>query len=114
MTWTVELTPEFEQWFDRQALGLKDRIRAVLVTLEATGPLLGRPWVDTLVGSRYPNMKELRVQYAGEPWRICFAFDERRQAIILYGGKKTGKKRFYSSLITRVDEIFARYLESKN
>lgn len=106
MTWTVIFTPEFEQWLYDQELGLQNRV-------ELTGPALGRPRGDTLFGSLYSNMKKLRLQYAGDPWRICFAFDESRQAIMLYGGKKTGQKRFYSTLIKRVDAIFARYLARK-
>jgi len=57
MTWTVVLTPEFEQWFDKQEAGLQDRINMMITLLEISGPNLGRPHVDTLVGSRYPNMK---------------------------------------------------------
>lgn len=110
MTWTVVFTPEFEQWLYDQGPGLQDRVQAFLVPLEAAGPALGRPMVDTLAGSRYPNMKELRVQYGGDPWRILFAFDYSREAVMLYGGKKVGKKRFYISLIARVDAIFERYL----
>ena len=113
MTWTVVFTPEFEQWLYDQEPGLKNRVNAALLTLELTGPALGRPRVDTLFGSFYPNMKELRLQYAGDPWRICFAFDYSREAIMLYGGKKTGQKRFYTTLIKRVDAIFARYLARK-
>lgn len=113
MTWTVVFTPEFEQWLYDQEPGLKNRVNAALLTLELTGPALSRPRVDTLFGSFYPNMKELSLQYAGDPWRICFAFDYSRQAIMLYGAKKTGQKRFYTTLITRVDAIFARYLARK-
>lgn len=94
MTWTVVLTPEFEQWLDDQETGLQDRVKALLVTLELTGPVLGRPLVDTLIGSRYPNMKELRVQYSGDPWRVFFAFDYSRQAVLIYGGNKVGKSAF--------------------
>lgn len=113
MTWTVVLTPEYEQWFDQQEHGLQIRIDTMVTLLEISGPNLGRPYVDTLVGSHYPNMKELRVQYAGNPWRIGFAFDYSQNAVLLYGGKKDGKKRFYTLLIARVDAIFARYLARK-
>ncbi|HAP80050.1 type II toxin-antitoxin system RelE/ParE family toxin [Atlantibacter hermannii] len=113
MTWTVVLTPEFEQWFDKQEAGLQDRINMMITLLEISGPNPGRPHVDTLVGSRYPNMKELRIQYAGEPWRVGFAFNHRQQAVLLYGGQKTGKKRFYTLLIAQVDAIFARDLARK-
>src|SRR5258708_36472417 len=59
--------------------------------LEEKGPALGRPRVDTLAkDSKHPNMKELRIQFAGKPDRICFAFDPRQTGILLIGGKKPG------------------------
>jgi hypothetical protein len=76
------------------------------------GPLLGRPYVDTLKGSKYPNLKELRVQYKGEPWRILFAFDPIRQAIVLVGGNKTGDKRWYEKNIPIAETRFTEHLKT--
>lgn len=47
MTWTVVFTPEFEQWLYDQEPGFQNRVKAALLTLELTGPALGRPRVDT-------------------------------------------------------------------
>jgi hypothetical protein len=80
--------------------------------LKQEGPLLGRPYVDTIQGSQYPNLKELRVQHAGEPWRILFAFDPIRQAIVLVGGNKTGDKRWYKKNIPIAEQRFAKHLET--
>jgi hypothetical protein len=68
--------------------------------LEEIGPQLGRPHVDTLAGSRHPNLKELRTLFAHHQFRIAFAFDTKRQAILLLGGDKTGanQRRFYKKL----------------
>ncbi|MBS1814199.1 MAG: type II toxin-antitoxin system RelE/ParE family toxin [Acidobacteria bacterium] len=74
------------------------------------GPSLGRPQADTIKGSVFSNMKELRVQSAGHPLRIFFAFDPRRMAILLIGGDKTGNKRFYEQMIPLADEIYRRHL----
>ncbi|MBX3409955.1 MAG: type II toxin-antitoxin system RelE/ParE family toxin [Phycisphaeraceae bacterium] len=74
--------------------------------LEAVGPGLGRPLVDTLKGSRHANMKELRTQHEGEPYRTLFAFDPRRCAILLIGGNKTGDKRFYNTFIPQADRLY--------
>lgn len=70
MAWTVIFTDRFNDWYQQQPEGLQDRIAALLWNLHYSGPLVGRPLVDTVKGSRYPNLKELRVQYGGEPWRI--------------------------------------------
>jgi hypothetical protein len=75
------------------------------------GPKLGRPRVDTLEGSSFQNMKELRIQYQGEPWRILFAFDPKRQAVLLVGGNKTGNKRWYKENIPIADKRYRKYLE---
>jgi hypothetical protein len=74
---------------------------------------LGRPRVDTLQGSRYANMKELRFSAAGGEWRVAFAFDPRRRAILLVAGDKSGgsQKRFYRELIRKADERFTAHLE---
>jgi hypothetical protein len=83
--------------------------------LEQRGPYLGRPYVDTVKGSRHANMKELRSQAGGEPLRTFFAFDPRRCAILLIGGDKTGKPRFYRRMIPMADELYDEYVrELKN
>jgi hypothetical protein len=77
--------------------------------LEEVGPALGRPNVDTVKGSSFPNMKELRVQHAGKPYRVMFAFDPRQTGILLIGGRK-GKKKWYEKMIALADSIYASYL----
>ncbi len=75
------------------------------------GPALGRPRVDTVKGSAFSNMKELRIQYRGDPWRVLFAFDPRRNAILLVGGNKSESKRWYDVHIAIADDRFRRHLE---
>jgi hypothetical protein len=79
--------------------------------LRERGPQLGRPYVDTVEGSAFTNMKELRVQFRGDPWRILFAFDPRRSAILLVGGNKRGDNRWYKKHLPIADERFRRHLE---
>jgi hypothetical protein len=78
------------------------------------GPNLGRPTVDTLKSSTHANMKELRFDWEGEAWRVAFAFDPMRRAVLLVGGDKAGvdKKRFYKRLVAAADERFDRHLAS--
>ena len=80
--------------------------------LEQFGPQLGRPRVDTLKDSRHANMKEMRFDAANGVWRVAFAFDPRRQAILLVAGDKSGgsEKRFYRNLITKADGRFDGHL----
>lgn len=78
--------------------------------LEAVGPGLGRPQVDTIKGSRHANMKELRTQHRGEPYRTFFAFDPRRCAILLIGGSKLGDRRFYETYIPHADRLYDEHL----
>jgi hypothetical protein len=88
----------------------QDSVAADVRVLGEFGPALGRPHVDTVKGSRFPNMKELRVQYAGKPYRILFAFDPRRTALLLIGGNKTGKERWYSEFVPVADRLYAKHL----
>jgi hypothetical protein len=83
--------------------------------LEREGPQLGRPHADTLRGSRHANMKELRCNAGGGFWRIAFAFDPDRNAILLAAGDKSGgsERRFYRQLIARADERFDRHLATR-
>jgi hypothetical protein len=93
----------------------RENVLAAILVLQELGPRLGRPHADTINGSRFPNMKELRIQSKGRPLRALFAFDLARSAILLCGGdKSSGDKRFYQKLIARADAEFSRHLEEMN
>jgi DNA-binding XRE family transcriptional regulator len=108
LSWSVQAHPEFEKWLLSLEDPIQDELLASFDLLRAYGPTLGRPKVDTLNGSRYPNMKELRVQYKGDPWRILFAFDPKRSAILLVGGDKGGDKRWYKIMAKDIQEIIRK------
>jgi hypothetical protein len=110
MNWQVQEHEEYSKWFEAQKTGIQNEILAVVRILSREGPTLSRPYVDTLQGSEHPNLKELRVQYRGEPWRILFAFDPERRAILLLGGNKTGNKRWYLENIPLADVRFTSHL----
>ena len=112
MAWTVEISEEFEPEFDALHEDVQDEILAVSRLLQQFGPELGRPRVDTLKGSRHANMKELRFSAADGEWRVAFAFDTKRKAILLVAGDKSGvgEKRFYRELIRRADSRFDSHL----
>ena len=108
MQWRVVFHPEFEPEFDGLDAEIQDELLAQAQLLEAFGPALGRPRVDTLNGSAHANMKELRFDAADGVWRVAFAFDPARQAILLVAGDKSGggEKRFYRQLIAKADKRF--------
>jgi hypothetical protein len=112
MEWTIIFHPAFRDWLYEQPEDVQDSILVSLGLLKQEGPQLSRPYVGTLKGSRYPNLKELRVQHSGEPWRILFAFDPLRQAIVLVGGNKTGDSRWYKKNIPIAEQRFAEHLET--
>ena len=92
---------------------MQDELRAHALLLEQFGPQLGRPRVDTLKGSSHANMKELRFDPNDGIWRVAFAFDPMRKAIVLVAGDKSGgsEKRFYKQLIAKADKRFDDHLE---
>jgi hypothetical protein len=112
MPWQVSFHEDFETEFDRLSREVQDEALANFKFLERFGPQLGRPHVDTLKGSRFSNMKELRFDAANGVWRIAFAFDPRRRAILLCGGDKSGggESRFYRRLIATADERYGKHL----
>ena len=94
-------------------VGVRREIVAMSRILQDFGPTLGRPQVDTLNGSRHANMKEFRFNADNGVWRVAFAFDPNRQAILLVAGDKSGvsERRFYRELIRKADERFDRHLD---
>src|ERR1700688_2732446 len=112
MTWTVRFDDEFEAEFTALSQPVQNELLAVARLLADYGPRLGRPYADTMKGSKRANMKELRFDAAGGVWRAAFAFDPRREAILLAAGDKTGvnERRFYKQLVARADKRYAAHL----
>lgn len=112
MEWKVLFHESFKVEFYELSEEVQDRIFAHTRLLENFGPQLGRPRVDTLNDSRYANMKELRFDAEHGVWRLAFAFDPKRQAILLVADDKSGisQKRFYKQLIKKADQRFEDWL----
>ena len=111
MPWDVEFDSEFEAEFDDLPIGVQNDLYARAAVLEQFGPALGRPTVDSLKGSRHPNMKELRFDSAGGVWRVAFAFDRSRRAVLRAAGDKSGisERLFYRRLLRKADGRFDQY-----
>lgn len=114
MGWLVEFHEQFDPEFEALHQSVQDEILAHAGVLQQFGPGLGRPRVDTLHGSRFTNMKELRFSAAGGVWRVAFAFDTKRRAVLLIAGDKSGggEKRFYERLIAKADKRFGEHLST--
>jgi len=112
MTWIVNYHAEYFIELSEEAEVLQDAVFSLATVLQTRGPQLGRPCVDTLNGSSFPNMKELRITLPDGEWRVAFAFDPKRKAMLLVGGSKSGvnERKFYQKLIRVADERFAKHL----
>ena len=114
--WEVLLHDTFVKELEELDESLQDELFAHAKLLANYGPHLGRPTVDTLKGSSHFNMKEMRFSWRQEIWRLAFAFDPRRQAILLVGGNKCGvnQSRFYKRLIEVAEHRYQEHLQNLN
>jgi hypothetical protein len=112
VSWSALLHDEFSKEFDALSAAVQDELLAMMGLLKQFGPSLGRPRVDTLKGSRHANMKELRFDADNGVWRVAFAFDPKREAMLLVGADKSGggEKRFYRQLLKKADKRFDDHL----
>jgi hypothetical protein len=110
MAWEVEYTDEFGEWWERLTEQEQGDVAAYVGELERRGPMLPFPYSSGVKGSKHGEMRELRVQSGGRPIRIFYAFDPRRMAMLLIGGKKAGVKRFYEQFIPIADRLYDEHL----
>ena len=110
--WEVIQTSNFKEWYDDLDEDAKEDILSSIIILQNTGPILGRPKVDTLKGSKIKNLKELRVQSNGRPFRIFFLFDSKKNIVLLTGGNKQNDKSFYKRKILESEKIYKEYFSS--
>jgi hypothetical protein len=113
--WLLRFHPDFKPEFREFPLAARRELGTVFDLLREFGPTLGRPAIDTLKGSAYSNMKEIRIETGGNWYRLALAFDPARQAIVLCGGTKGGQSQrlFYSKLIERADRRYAEWLQER-
>ena len=108
--WTVEYTDEFGIWWAGLAASTQDDIDRVVMLLEEHGPTLGYPYSSDIRGARIA-LRELRVQSGGHPYRILYAFDPVRSALLLLGGDKTGNDAWYAENVPIAERLFAEHLK---
>jgi len=108
--WDIEVTSEFERWWDLLNEAEREDVRASVGLLEERGPSLPFPYSSGVVTSRHERMRELRIQHRGRPYRVLYAFDPRRTAILLMGGDKTGDDRWYEKNVPLADRLLDQHL----
>lgn len=114
LSWFVDFHPIFREEVMELPRAVRIELIASLAPLREFGPALGRPDVDTMKDSRYANMKELRFRADGGVWRVAFAFNPRRNAVLLVAGDKSGvsERAFYKRLIDKADKRYKEHLET--
>ena len=111
MAWEVEYTDEWGEWWTALAEAEQDSLAATIGLLEEHGPALPYPYSSGVEASRHDHMRELRIQHRGKPYRILYAFDPRRMAILLIGGNKQGNDRWYATYIPVADRLYDEHLK---
>jgi|SRR5690625_2681129 len=113
--WEIITVDRFDRWFLSLSDSEQTQVLAKTFKLREFGPMLGRPDVDTITGTKHiKNLKELRIQYHGKPYRVFFVFTPARQALLLCGGNKSGNKNFYKRIIPVAENEFLKYLQRKD
>lgn len=110
MAWEVEYTDDFGGWWDGLTADEQVSVAASVGLLEEMGPSLPFPHSSAITMSRHGHLRELRIQHAGRPYRVLYAFDPRRTAILLVGGDKTGNDRWYAEFVPRADGLYDEHL----
>lgn len=106
----VEYTDEFGAWWDALTEAEQESVAYLVGLLEAKRPTLEYPYSSGVAGSKHSHMRELRVQHQGRPYRVLYAFDPRRTAILLIAGDKTGDDRFYDTVVPIADRLYDEHL----
>jgi hypothetical protein len=109
VAWEVEFSDEFGQWWDTLTAAEQKSVDFSVSLLQQAGPTLRMPHSSGVETSRYAHMRELRIQHEGRPYRVLYAFDQRRIAMLLTGGDKTGNDRWYEEYVPRADAIYDRH-----
>ena len=112
--WEVEYTAHFFEWWDALTAAEQESVSDVVELLVELGPRFPFPHSSGIFESRYPHMRELRIQHRGKPYRVLYAFDPRRYAILLLGGKKTDSRRWYTKNIPIADRLYEQHLIDLN
>jgi len=109
--WVINHSEEFENWWKTLTQYQQISISASIKLLQQLGPALGFPHSSGIQQSRHTHMRELRIQHRGRPIRVLYAFDPKREALLLIGGDKTGNDRWYEEYVPIADKVYDQHLQ---
>jgi hypothetical protein len=112
MAYEVEVSDQFKTWYEDLSEPEQNSVERVVLMLMEAGPALGYPQSSGVKGSQYSHMRELRIQHEGRPYRVLYAFDPARMALLLLGGEKTGDDRWYEKMVPQADAIYGEHLKT--
>jgi len=112
VAWEVEYTDEFGEWFESLTAEEQISIDAYVQLLIEAGPHLPHPYSSQIKGARTSHMRELRIQHAGDPYRVLYAFDPKRSALLLTGGNKGGDDRWYTKNVPVADRLYEEHIRN--
>jgi hypothetical protein len=110
MECSVLFTDEFERWWNVLSVDEQESVTHSVDLLARLGVDLKFPYTSGISNSRYPHMRELRIQHQGRPYRVLYAFDPHRNAVLLIGGDKTGNDRWYETFVPLADRLYEQHL----
>jgi hypothetical protein len=112
VSWVVEVTDQFERWWDERTEEERISIDGMIHVLEAHGPALGSPYSLGTVGSRYPNLRQLHVPHTGRTICVFYVPDEGRSTVVLLMGdtEGTAEQPCSPAMIARAESIYSGYL----
>jgi hypothetical protein len=108
----IVVTDQFKDWYEALSIDEQEPVFRAVTLLEELGTKLGYPYTSAIQRSRYP-LRELRIQHRGRPYRVFYAFDPERQAVLLLGGNKSGRVRFYEEYVPRAEALWEQYLRDR-
>jgi hypothetical protein len=111
MTWEVEYTDEFFAWWSTLSEAEQNSISVAVGLLESEGPAVRYPYSSGIRGARHSHLRELRIQHRGRPYRVLYAFDPRRVAVLLIGGDKTGDDRWYRTFVPMAERLYDEHIQ---
>jgi hypothetical protein len=112
VTYEVAVSDEFKDWYEPLSEPEQNSVERVVSMLMEAGPALGFPYSSGIKQSKFSHMRELRIQHDGRPYRVLYAFDPTRAALLLLGGDKTGDDRWYAKMVPKADAIYEKHLKT--
>ena len=106
----MEYTDEFGDGWTTRTEPEQESVKASVELLGEFGPNLRYPYSSGIITSKHAHLRELRLQHTGRPYRVLYAFDPRRCAILLLGGDKTGNPHWDDERVPVADRLYDEHL----